>query len=92
MAKKRHVYVFDKDADNTTSTGLVGDLRPISATFREEKNGISEITLKIPYDQLEKWKACQVGNLIRCEVPVRVPPVIANDQYADTVQVSEENA
>jgi hypothetical protein len=89
---KHHVYVFDKDATDVTTTGLVGDLKPILATFREEKNGISEVTLRIPYEQLEKWKACKVGNIIKCEVPVRVPPVIENDQYANTVQVGEENA
>lgn len=87
---KHHVYVFDKDATDTTTTGLVGDLKPILATFREEKNGISEVTLRIPYEQLEKWKACKVGNLIKCEVPVRVPPVIQSDEYANTVQVGED--
>lgn len=89
---KHHVYVYDKDTTDTTTTGLVGDLKPILATFREEKNGISEVTLRIPYEQLEKWKACKPGNLIKCEVPVRVPPVIENDEYANTVQVGEGNA
>ena len=78
------VYVFDHDCDDFTTTGLVGDLKPISAVFQEEKNGISQVVLRIPYDQYERWKAAKVGNIIKAEVPVRLPPVIQNDEYADT--------
>lgn len=89
MAQKHGVYVFPHDCTDFTTTGLVGDLRPIEATFTEEKNGMSEVVIKLPYEQFEKWKACTVGNIIRCEVPVRVPPVINNDEYANTVQVGQ---
>lgn len=87
MARNKPVYVYEDGAADTSNTGLVGDLKPIYAVFREEKNGISEIELRLPYDELQKWKACQEGCLIKCEVPVRVPPVIQNDEYAGTVEI-----
>lgn len=77
------VYVFDHDCDDFTTTGLVGDLQPIDATFQEEKNGISQVVLRLPYDQYKKWQAAKAGNIIKCKVPVRVPPVIADDEYAN---------
>ena len=87
MAKNKPVYVYDHDCTDFSGTGLVGDLQPIAAVFREEKNGMSEVEIRIPYDQLEKFKACKTGRLIQCEVPVRVPPVISNDEYAEAVDV-----
>ena len=89
MAQNAPIYAFDKDCEDFTTTGLVGDLKPISATFTEEKNGISEVVIKIPYEQFKKWKACKVGNYIQCEVPVRVPPVIDDDEYANNVEVGQ---
>ena len=91
MAKNHPVYVYPKDCTDFTTTGLVGDLMPIEGTFTEEKNGVSEVVIKMPYDQYEKWKACKVGNIIKCEVPVRVPPVIENDEYAGTVKIVKAN-
>lgn len=78
------VYVYPKDCTDFSNNGLVGDLQPISAMFTEEKNGLCQVTIRLTYDQYEKWKACKVGNILKCEVPVRVPPVIQNDQYANT--------
>ena len=89
MAKKKGVYVFDKDCQDFTTTGKAGDLRPLSAVFVEEKNGQSEIVIRLPYDKLQKWKAARNGDIIKCEVPVRVPPVIDSDEYANTVKVGE---
>lgn len=77
------VYVFGHDCDDFTTTGLVGDLQPIEATYQEEKNGISQVVLRLPYDQYKRWQAAKVGNIIKCRVPVRVPPVIADDEYAN---------
>lgn len=83
------IYVYPPDCTDYTTTGLVGDLKPTEATFTEEKNGISEVVIKMPYDEYQKWKACAKGNIIKCEVPVRVPPVISEDEYANTVRVTE---
>ena len=87
MAQNKPVYIFDKDSNDFTTTGLVGDLKPIEATFTEEKNGISEITIKLPYDEYKRWTAARVGNIIKCAVPVRMPPVISDYEFANTVQV-----
>ena len=43
MAKNKPVYVYDHDCTDFSGTGLVGDLQPIAAVFREEKNGMSEV-------------------------------------------------
>ena len=89
MANTPPIYVYDKDCTDYANTGLVGDLQPIQAVFTEEKNGISEIELKLTYDQYNKWRQAQVGNIIKCKVPVRVPPVIENDEYANSTDIGE---
>lgn len=81
------VYVYPHDCDDFTTTGLVGDLKPLEAVFTEEKNGMSEITIRLPYDEYKRWQACKVGNIIKCEVPVRVPPVLEDGEYSDSVDV-----
>ena len=85
MAKP--VYVYSPDCEDFTNTGLVGDLKPISAVFTEEKNGISELKIRMPYDEYKKWQACRTGCILKAEVPVRMPPVIEDDEYATTTKV-----
>ena len=91
MAKKSPIYVYESDCKDFTNSGLAGDLQPIEGTFTEEKNGTCEITIRLPYDAYERWKKCKVGNIIKCEVPVRVPPVIQDDEYATSTQVATNN-
>lgn len=81
------VYFYPADCTDFTTTGLVGDLQPISGVFTEEKNGMAEVELRLTYDEYNRWRAAKAGNYIKCEVPVRVPPVISEDQYANTVDV-----
>lgn len=87
MANKHGVFVYEHDCNDFRGTGLVGQIMPLEGTFTEEKNGVSEIVLKLPYDALERWKSLKVGNIIKAEVPVRVPPAIENDEYVGTIQV-----
>ena len=87
MPKNKPIYVYPSDCTDFTTTGLVGDLMPIEGTFTEEKNGVSEIVIKMPYDEFEKWKAVQKDRIIKCEVPVRVPPVINDDEYANSTNI-----
>ena len=89
MAENRPLYIYAHDCTDFSTTGLVGDIRPLEATFTEEKNGTAEVVMRIPYDEYSRWKAAKVGNLIQCEVPVRVPPVIEDDEYANTVQIAK---
>ena len=89
MAQNHPVYVYSHDCTDFTTTGIVGDLKPIEAVFTEEKNGVSEIVMRLTYDEYGKWKAARKGNIIKCEVPVRTPPVISDDEYANTTTVYE---
>lgn len=88
MGQKHSIYVYDQNCIDFTTTGLVGDLKPMEAIFTEEKNGESQVVIKMSYDEFERWKSCKVGNILKCEVPVRVPPVIEDDEYANTVTVA----
>lgn len=89
MAENHPVFIYDKDCNDFTTTGMVGDIRPLEATYTEEKNGMAEVVMRIPYDEFQRWKAAKVGNYIKCEVPVRVPPAIDQDEYANTTKVGE---
>lgn len=85
MAQKHGIYVYPQDCEDFTTTGLVGDIKPLEAVFTEVKNGESELVMKLTYDEYERWKEAKVGNLVKCEVPVRVPPMIKDDEYVGTV-------
>ena len=73
MVRNKPVYVYSKDCEDFSTTGLVGDLMPMEATFTEEKNGVSEVVIRMPYDKYEKWKACKTGNIIKCDVEILTP-------------------
>lgn len=90
MAENHPVYLYDKDCTDFSTTGLVGDIKPLEATFIERKNGEAEVTMRLSYDQYNRWMAARVGNYIKCEVPVRVPPVIRDDEYANTVTIGRK--
>lgn len=85
--EKKGIYIYPAGCNDFSTTGMVGDIRPIMAVFTEEKNGMSEVEIRMTYDEYNRWKAARPGNYIKCEVPVRVPPVIRNDEYANTVKV-----
>lgn len=85
MVERSGVYVYAHDDVDITATGLVGDLLPIKCTFTEEKNGKSLIEMQLHYDQWGKWRAVKPGNYIKALVPVRVPPKIVNNLFAESV-------
>lgn len=88
MAQKHGIYVYSQDCEDFSTTGLVGDLKPLEATFTEVKNGECELVIKLPYDEYKRWQSCKVGNILKCEVPVRIPPVIADDEYANSTEMA----
>lgn len=90
MAEKSGIYVYAPNEKDFTTTGLAGDLQPLEAVFQEEKNGISQVRIRMPYDQYKKWQYCRRGNIIKCMVPVRVPPVVKDGEYATQVSVYQE--
>lgn len=79
------VYVFGRDDVDIDTTGLVGDLQPISCAFNEEKNGVSSLEMRLCYDKLNKWAAVKPGCYIKAKVPVRVPPRIVSSAYTTEV-------
>lgn len=79
------VYVFGRDDVDIDTTGLVGDLQPISCVFTEEKNGDSSLEMRLCYDGLNKWEAVKPGRYIKAKVPVRVPPRIVSSAYTTEV-------
>lgn len=83
------IFLYPENCEDFTTTGLVGDIKPIQAIFTEEKNGMSEVEIRLTYDEYKRWKAAKAGNYIKCEVPVRIPPVIEDDEYANTVDIGE---
>ena len=80
------VYVFDTDAEDLTTFGLVGALEPISCTFTEVANGLSELSLVHPLDEWEKYKALETGRLLVCDVPVRMTPEIEGGSIVTSVE------
>ena len=80
------VYVYNFDDVELDTTGLVGDLQPTECTFYEEKNGDCSLSMHLCYDPLNKWAAVKVGSYIKAQVPVRVPPKIINDVYAEDIE------
>lgn len=81
------VFVYAHDCADFSTTGICGDLQPVSCYFDEEKNGISQIDMTLYYDSLGKWKEVKVGRYLGALVPVRVVPKIDEDAYSGTVQM-----
>lgn len=81
------VFVYAHDCADFSTTGICGDLQPVSCYFDEEKNGISQIDMTLYYDSLGKWKEVKAGRYLGALVPVRVVPKIDEDAYSGTVQM-----
>lgn len=80
------VYVYAPDAENYSTTGLIGDIQPVECVFEEQKNGLSKLTMKLMYDDIGKWRRVRNGCRIKCLVPSRVPPVVENGALASSVR------
>ncbi|MDO4548824.1 MAG: phage tail spike protein, partial [Clostridia bacterium] len=81
------IYVYDKSGDDTSTTGLVGALVPVSCEHEEIGNGMSSVSLVHPYDEWDKWKALETGNILSVPVRVRTTPVIeGSGTYVTSVE------
>ena len=80
------IYVYDRNCEDFANFGLVGALTPLSCRFREEANGMSEITLKHPLDAFGKYTALEVNNLLMMDVPVRTTPEIEDGSIVTAVE------
>lgn len=79
------VYYYEHDCTDFSTTGECGDLMPVECLFEEQKNGLSRITMRLAYDPWGKWAYPKVGGYVKAAVPVRVPPMIVDGNYASTV-------
>lgn len=80
------VYVYDRNCEDYANFGLVGALTPISWRFREEANGMSELTMEHPLDDFGKYTALVVNNKLMAEVPVRTTPEIDGSSIVTAVE------
>ena len=76
------VYVYDKWAEDFSTTGLCGALTPFSCRHEEIAGGMSAVTLEHPFDDLGRWKHIQRGNVLKCLCRVRTTPEILNGQVS----------
>ena len=83
-----YITIFDKSATDYSDSGLTGEYVPISATFSEEKNGVSQLNISAIYDDYERYKSLKVGNIVKAKVPVRVPPLIRSDALGSSAVVA----
>jgi phage minor structural protein len=81
------VYVYDAEGLDTSTTGLCGELVPVSCEHEELAGGLSTITMQHPFDEWGKWQHLEVGNLLKCDVRCRTAPAIdENDLLITSVE------
>lgn len=71
------IFVFAKDCEDFDNLGLCGPLTPLEGTsFVEEANGMSELTVVHPVDEIGRWSFLVEDNILEASVPVRTTPEI----------------
>ena len=80
------VYVYSWDNTDYSTIGECGALDAISCTFEEVGNGMSEISLMHPIDQLGKYTFLRTGAMLKVNVPVRTTPEIENGAFVTQVE------
>lgn len=80
------IYVYDKDCRAFDNFGLVGALAATECRFKEDANGMSEITLKHPLDAFGRYTALEVNNKLIASVPVRTTPQIQDGSIVTAVE------
>ena len=78
------IYVYAKDATDFSTIGLVGALMPERCTYTESANGESRVEMLHPLDDSGKYKALEVGAILRLPVPVRNAPAIVEGNQTVT--------
>ena len=80
------VYIYDANAEDFSTIGICGELTPVSCTFHEVANGISELTLEHPTDELNRYTCLMENRILKADVPVRTTPEIAAGQYVTVIE------
>jgi len=72
------VFVYTPNCEDFDNIGEAGSLTPTSCVHSELANGMSEIELVHPIDEMGKWSYLQQDYIISAEVPVRTLPEIVD--------------
>ena len=80
------VYVYASGADDFDMMGLCGPLTPTRCEFTEKRNGLSQLTLDHPIDEMGRWAALVPGCILKAEVPVRTTPEIDGTALVTTAE------
>lgn len=70
------IFVYSPTCEDFDNLGLAGSLFPTSCIHTEIKNGMSEIELVHPIDDMGKWAFLKEEYILVVEVPVRTIPEI----------------
>lgn len=81
-----YVYIYAAACEDFANFGLAGALMPESCVFEEEANGMSELTLVHPLDELGKYTAIERERILMAEVPVRTTPEINGGKIVTSVE------
>jgi len=73
------VFVYAPNCEDFENIGLAGSLTPISCEATEIANGMWDLELIHPIDEMGKWSYLQNGYILVTEVPVRTLPEIDED-------------
>lgn len=73
------VFVYAPNCENFDNIGEAGSLTPISCVPTEIGNGMWDLELVHPIDEMGKWSYLQNGYIIAAEAPVRTLPEIGED-------------
>ncbi len=80
------VFVYAPDCDDFDNIGLAGSLTPTSCIHSEITNGMSELELGHPIDEMGKWSYLQYGYILVAEVPVRTLPEIVDGMLVTSLE------
>lgn len=81
-----NVYIYEGDADDFSTIGICGALTPKSCVFHEIANGMSSVELEHPMDGLRKFTCLLENRILKCDVPVRTTPEIANGEFVTVIE------
>lgn len=79
-------FVYAPGCTDFDNIGLCGSLTPTSITHTEIKNGMSEIEIIHPIDEMGKWSYLKNEYIVVAEVPVRQTPEIADGTIVTTIE------
>lgn len=81
------IFVFAKDCEAFDTLGLCGPLTPLEGTvFAEEANGLSEVTVRHPIDEIGRWSFLIEDNIVEASVPVRTTPEIVDGVIVTSIE------